>query len=339
MGAMWTDGERLSAEFIELVGYKLGLAISNEELRAALDRIGADPELADAPILRLRSEEYEELVAAFLAQFGDPDAGAGTVPPAMSVMRSLSSDEIPFAEQVLDAALPLLHTQIEAAAPGGKLDPSPIERVLEHDLGPGSVDIFRRLLAAMTASQLRSPWSRIRRQEWPDLVSLGDLFSTEQTTATLGSFFDQRLVDYLQANFTDIDAVNWRRFEALTAEFFARLGMSVELGPGRGDDGIDVRAWTNNPDKAGEATIVMQCKREKRRISKTVIKALAADVEYEGAELGLLVTTSSLSPGAKTVVETRGYPILEADRDAVHRWLELMRTPGVGGWLLDGPEI
>lgn len=333
MGAIWTSGEQLTGELIELVGYKLGLAISRGELRSALTRADVDTRFADQKVIRLRSEEYEELAAVTLAQFGDVDAASGSL-LILPVMQSLNPEDIPFAQQVLDKALPMLGTTIQATASGGTLDTTSIEAQLGSEFGPQGIDIFRRLFARMAARQFQDPLSHVRRHEWPDLISLGELFSTEQTTASLGSFFDQRLIDYLQANFEDIDAVNWRRFEALTAEFFDRLGMVVELGPGRGDDGIDVRAWSHSEAKAGQATIVIQCKRERRRINKAVIKALAADVEYEGAELGLLVTTSSLAPSARTVVETRGYPILEADRDAVHRWIKLMRTPGVGDWMI-----
>ena len=333
MGAIWTSGDQLTGELIELVGYKLGLAISGGELRSALARADVDTTFADQRVIRLRSEEYEELAAVTLAQFGDVDALPGSL-LIQPVMQSLNPKDIPFAQQVLDKALPMLGTTIQATASGETLDTTSIEARLGRAFGPQGIDIFRRLLTAIAARQRQDPLSHVRRHEWPDLISLGELFLTEQTTASLGSFFDQRLIDYLQANFEDIDAVNWRRFEALTAEFFDRLGMVVELGPGRRDDKIDVRAWSNSETRAGQATIVIQCKRERRRIDKAVIKALAADVEYEGAELGLLVTTSSLAPSARSVVKTRGYPILEADRDAVHRWIKLMRTPGVGDWMI-----
>jgi len=333
MGAFWTSGEQLTGELIDLVGYKLGLAITGGELRSALARADVDTTFADLRAIRMRAEEYEELAAVTLAQFGDVDAVHRPL-LMQSVIQSLNPEDIPFALQVIDKALPMLGTEILTAAPGGSLDTTSTEAQLGREFGPQGIDVFRRLLAAMAARQLRDPWSKVRRQEWPDLITLGDLFSTEQTTASLGSFFDQRLINYLRANFEDIDVVNWRRFEALTAEFFDRLGMIVELGPGRGDDGIDVRAWSDSEAQAGQATIVIQCKRERRRINQAVIKALAADVEFEGAELGLLVTTSSLAPSARAVVKTRGYPILEADRDAVHRWIELMRTPGVGDWMI-----
>ncbi len=149
-----------------------------------------------------------------------------------------------------------------------------------------------------------------------------------------GEFFDQRFVDFLNANFDDVDQINWRQFEGLAAEFFGRLGFGVALGPGRNDNGVDIRLW---PDEAGiarqPAVVLVQCKRERRKVSKTVVKALWADVIEEQATSGLIVTSSSFSPGAKVLRNARGYPIVEADRDALRRWLGSMRTPGLGVFL------
>ncbi len=60
------------------------------------------------------------------------------------------------------------------------------------------------------------------------------------------------------------------------------------------------------------------------------MKGLFADVTYEGAELGLVVTTSELSPGARATIAARGYPIREVDRKALAEWLRKLRTPGTG---------
>ncbi|GEM_PF-6903413 len=43
----------------------------------------------------------------------------------------------------------------------------------------------------------------------------------------------------------------------------------------------------------------MQCKRYKTKIEKMVVKSLWADIQEYGAESGLIVTISSLSPGAE----------------------------------------
>ena len=92
---------------------------------------------------------------------------------------------------------------------------------------------------------------------------------------------------------------------------------------------MDIRAR----GKAGsdkEPLILVQCKRERAKISKTIVKALYADVAFENASSGVIVTTSRLSPGAEKTCKARGYPVTSADRETLAKWLERMRSPGTG---------
>lgn len=87
--------------------------------------------------------------------------------------------------------------------------------------------------------------------------------------------------------------MHWRQFEGLVGEALVKAGLKVELGPGSNDDGVDIRAWDpTQPDEA-PALLLVQCKREKKKVGKVVVKALAADVGFEGARVGLVATTSS----------------------------------------------
>ena len=53
----------------------------------------------------------------------------------------------------------------------------------------------------------------------------------------------------------------------------------MALGPGRGDDGVDIRLWPEATRGEGEpATVLVQCKRERRKVAKATVKALWADV-------------------------------------------------------------
>jgi hypothetical protein len=47
----------------------------------------------------------------------------------------------------------------------------------------------------------------------------------------------------------------------------------------------------------------------------------------------MLVTTSSLEPGAQSVCTQRGYPINVIDRVKLRAWINAMRTPGRGAEL------
>lgn len=164
--------------------------------------------------------------------------------------------------------------------------------------------------------------------EWKDQIELKQLFEGELLNSAYGSFFDQRYIDFLHRNFEKIDAVHWRKFEHLTAEFLDREGYEVALGPGRGDDGVDVRAWLKDSREAPH--IIVQCKRQKDAVPKVVLKALYADLLHENAASGLIVTTSHVSPGANDTRTARAYPIEVADRTSLKDWLAKMRTPGVG---------
>jgi restriction system protein len=108
------------------------------------------------------------------------------------------------------------------------------------------------------------------------------------------------------------------------------VGDKVELGPGRGDGGVDVRAWLVDAVEKKPPSLIIQCKRQKALVEKVVVKSLFADMIHEKAASGLLVTSSRLSPGAEGTRQARSYPISVADRTTLKTWLEKMKVPGVG---------
>jgi len=158
------------------------------------------------------------------------------------------------------------------------------------------------------------------------------LFESESISPTHGIFLDQRFVDYLSAQADALDRMNWRKFEGLAAEFFARCGLKVKLGKGRNDDGVDLRVWVPGTvqDATVRPTLLVQCKRQKQKVGKVILKALWADVQHAGAKSGLVVTTSCLSPGAVKTCAARGYHVDQADRLTLRAWLKALRTPFSG---------
>jgi len=89
-----------------------------------------------------------------------------------------------------------------------------------------------------------------------------------------------------------------------------------------------VRVWSEKTNCAPK--YIIQCKKQKDKIDKVTVKGLYADVVAEGAEMGLLVTTSEFSLGARKTVDVRGYPIEEVDGKMIGMWLSQLRTPGTG---------
>ncbi|MFE8948238.1 restriction endonuclease [Streptomyces sp. NPDC007856] len=318
----------------ELVGFKLGLTVSEEDLVRAAVAQGLEklwPEDMDA-IYSYRSEAMEELAQSLLAAFGDADAADALASPA--VMPQLMR-EFPDLLQDPGALDYTLERFPQMTPPPGSnvIDPTPLIDEVRQRWGSRGVMIAARLLLLINRNVVASPWSRVRRSEYTSRIDLRDLFDSEALPLPLGLFFDQRFIDFLDSNTSALEKMHWRQFEGLVAERLRREGLRVELGPGRGDEGVDVRAWDPEAGESDPAVMLVQCKRTRGKVDRVVVKALATDVMFEGARQGMVATTSSWSPGARHTVEARGYPIQETNHDTLVAWLTEMRTPGSGPWL------
>jgi restriction system protein len=319
---------------IEIVGYKCGIVLTRLELKEMLVRV----EAADLAGLhrdewvRIDSVTYEEVVYALLKAFGRLEANFSRFPSIDLYHESKNNKK---AHSLYLSVMSLWVDWMEAERARSRsqnqktLDPTPLLLEVLNKHGKRGYELLVRLLSKINAAMIASPWGDLRQVEWRNQIDLKDLFESEGLDVEYGSFIDQRYIDFLHANFDDLDRMHWRKFEQLTAEFLDRSGYRVELGPGRGDDGVDVRAWS----KDGEASrphIIVQCKRQRASVGKTVIKSLYADVIHEEAISGLLVTTSKISPGAEATRFARAYPINVADRITLKKWLDALRVPGVG---------
>ena len=334
MAILTTRGQLVSSTG-EIVGHKSGLALTRDRVASMLDdsdysSVWNGP---DEIMLRIRSEEYEELIAIVLHGVGNIPEPCVTPFGIKMHHKYKSNPELYEVYCYTLSQFPdFIKDSVDLAQEMGTktLDPTPfVERVgLKHGI-TGKI-MALELLKDLVACQHRNPWDTFRRIEWNDVAELQDLFTSESLETAYGTFFDQRFVDYLASNFDDISRIHWRKFEAMTCEFFEREGFRVEIGPGRNDDGIDARIWPNRQTEGMPPTMIVQCKRQRDKIDKVVVKALWADVISEGAQSGLIVTTSALSPGAQRVCSARGYNISEANRDTLRQWLEALRTPQTG---------
>ena len=218
-----------------------------------------------------------------------------------------------------------------------RLDRSRAEEVrdeAERVLGKSTADVVAAILEEIHFRIRRDVILMGSESAWRDALALSELFDSSSVTTAYGRFFDQRFVDYLAINFEEIGAMHWRKFEALVAERFHREGFEVELGPGSNDNGVDIRLWESGSDSMTVSpAVIVQCKRQKDKVEKVVVKALAADVQWEGARQGMLVATAEWSPGSREVVKTRKYPIEEVNLSTLRTWIIGMRTTGSGLWL------
>jgi restriction system protein len=334
MGGMIFDPESLADSLSETAGYKAGLALSVDELCDHLS--GTDyPDIiraSETHVVRLRSEEYEELFYKLLYRIGHtPEEYDGDITGAKLFHKYKTSAQTEWAgvTELFIEMWPKLMD--EAAAKGTKLvDPRPFIQASVDKFGRIGLDIALERLEVLARALNLSPHSIVRYTEWRAPLALSALFKGGSGEPEYGRYIDQRFIDYLSKNQGQLSAVHWRKFEELTAEFFHREGYEVQLGPGSNDDGVDVRIWKPGQSASDNPHCVVQCKRQKEKIERVVVKGLHADASFEGAEYGLIVTTSELSPGARRTIAARGYPIREINRAGLNEWLEKLRTPGTG---------
>ena len=332
MGAVWGTRNYFVTTLSETVGYKSGVALTREEM---VDHLEDEHDWVlgdDDAQLRLRAEEYEDAVRLLLYRVG-AISKRNVISPGISLFHRYRNDpkKLETYHAVMEIYVREFRLAVERAQKGDKLvDLTPFLFESDKKLGPDGLRMAMEITEETVILFQQSPWNGFREIDWSDQVRLKELFESEKLTPSHGKFIDQRFIAYLHRNFDSIDKINWRKFEGLTAEFFTLAGLQVDVGPGRNDGGIDVRVWPKEGDTSSPPGLLVQCKRQKEKVGKVVVKALWADVQHEKASSGLIVTTSRLSPGAKEVCVARAYPVGAAERDTLARWIKAMHKVKAG---------
>ncbi|TWC12499.1 MULTISPECIES: restriction endonuclease [unclassified Pseudomonas] len=334
MAINFSSGE-LNEYLADLAGYKVGLALTLEELYDHLNGVEGYADIArqsEQNGIRLHSTEVESITYRLMHRVGYTEQEYdGDDTGAWRYHKYRKSGQLELYQRVCTLWIEMMPSMMEAAQKcAGGIDPSPYLERCAKAFGHTGLDMAVEQIKVLDMALRMSIISTSQGEVWGDRVTLAQLFQGAQHIAKEGAFIDQRFIDYLSVNKDRIPEMHWRRFEELTAEFFQREGFKVELGPGANDDGVDVRVWKSDSGPGATPLCLIQCKRQKAKVEKVVIKGLLADVQWEQAEYGVIVTSSTLSPGAKTTIEARGYPIRAVERDAVSRWFEQLRTPGTG---------
>lgn len=331
MGGIWMNNHDFADSLAEVVGFKSGLVLSRArtvKLLGEFDQdLAARMQLDEARVMRMESTTFEEAVSFLLFKVGNI-ASPVVLPPVATLYHRYKHDPVQskIAAEVGRMFADWLGKAVREPAPQAGYDPTPLLKRASKAFGVRGAEIAIEYMDAAMAAQHRSPWGRMRRQEWEDARDLEDLFRSEQLESQYGQFFDQRFIDYIAQNFDEIDDIHWRQFEGMTAEWFDRQGFRVDLGPGRNDDGVDVRVFPKEDDPSLPPLIIVQCKRERRKIGKTLVKSVYADVLHEQAGSGLIVTTTELSPGADKLRLARGYPVDAIPRGKLKEWIAAMRS-------------
>lgn len=337
MGAIWTNRRELTSIFGDALGYKSGLVLSYEQILDLLDNESyrAYWTIDEDSAVRIRSEVIDDMFAGMLHRLGLSRHADNTPHMIRLFKKYYNTEEQPLYEAVSTLWLKFLHFEIDARKQSKNeqpknIDPRPIIEECRKNFGPEGMRIVIEIMEELNEDLARSFWGKIRKVEWKNTRDLDELFKSEKLESLHGRFFDQRFINYLSSKFDKIDDIHWRQFEGLTCEFFERQGFVVAIGEGRGDGGIDARVWHEGADKGTPPAILVQCKRQKDKIGKMVVKSLYADILDEQAASGLIVTSSELQPGAEAVCRARAYPIDQAKRQNIREWVLNMRTPHNG---------
>ncbi|RBB37277.1 restriction endonuclease [Burkholderia reimsis] len=334
MGSIIFDPHTLADSLSETAGYKAGLTLSVEGLCDTLtgtsfpDTIRA----SETSAVRIRSEDYEDLFYALLDAIGfTEERYGGFAHDSAKLFHKYKKESLKEYEGALEIFTRLWpKITEEARSKGGSIDPSPIVLEAYHQFGKLGAQIAIEYIDVFDRALRLYPHSGPRYVEWAYALSLDGLFTGTDLPPEVGTYIDQRYINFLYKNPEKLGEMHWRKFEELTSEFFVREGFRVEIGPGSNDDGVDVRIWNADERKDNPPLCLVQCKRTKAKIEKVVVKGLYADVLFEEATQGLIVTTSELSPGARASITTRGYPIEEVNQEGVKTWLSALRVPGTG---------
>ena len=107
------------------------------------------------------------------------------------------------------------------------------------------------------------------------------------------------LYEYFGSRPEKLQRLNWRDFEKLVAELLESQGFSVELGPGSGDGGVDIRLLQRDP--IGDLMTLVQVRKysEHRKIELDAVQALHGAKDAYRADKSMFVTTSAYLPSAR----------------------------------------
>jgi restriction system protein len=333
MGSIWFEKHVFADHLHEIIGYKSGVAASIEHMCDLMSGTGFDDEILQSEEhgLRIRSEDYDTLYYNILHRIGVTDKPLDGIFEIFKISREIEQKNgTVFSHSIQE--IYHRHTEVEiknAIQEGRKsLDPEGMMREAVKAHGRKGLDSIMLLIQGYDNLIKHSPHTAMKFHQYSNIVNLSDLFEQYNPIAEQGEFLDQRFIDFLSNNADKLGEIHWRKFEELTAASFQRFGYIVDLGPGSNDDGVDLRVWSDVRD--GAPKFIIQCKRVKSKIDKVTVKGLYADVLHEGCELGVLVTSSEFSVGARSTIEARSYPIEEVNKEKIMKWLNELRTPGTG---------
>jgi restriction system protein len=109
-------------------------------------------------------------------------------------------------------------------------------------------------------------------------------------------FVDQRDLVSGLSSATNLMDLNPYEFEQLVANLFGQMGLDSRLTRSSRDGGVDCVAYDPRPVLGGK--VVIQAKRYRDTVGVSAVRDLFGTMNHEGANKGILVTTSGYGPDA-----------------------------------------
>lgn len=321
---IWTSKQGLLDMIQEIITFKAGLLLEFDEILRFLEQCGHTDIVSSlksgnlASLITLRAEEIEQIINDIRVKIGN--LTSSRLPMLVDILKEYSECENEL-ENLINA-----FSEIVNERPISTIES--LKQELKKRASIADENIINLFIKFLIKREHHSILSRVTVQRWDKPIPLKDLFTNENLPDDPSTFIDQRFIDYLSSQPEDLYNINWRKFEGLVAEFFHRNGYQVQIGPGRGDGGIDIKAIAENNSEAPKI-ILIQCKRYKKGnlVKAETVKALYFDVTTQGASKGLIATTSFLDKTGKQICEeSRKYNLIAAEHDTICQWLQAMRT-------------
>lgn len=133
------------------------------------------------------------------------------------------------------------------------------------------------------------------------------------------------LIEILSRNPNQLYSLPPRKFEELVAVLLEQEGLEVQLTPQTSDGGRDILAWHSTP--FGPFLYFVECKRyaPHRPVGVGIVRELFGVVESEGANGGILITTSRFTNAAWGLGAKIGLRMKLADYQTIVEWINKPR--------------
>ncbi|EFH79769.1 restriction endonuclease [Ktedonobacter racemifer] len=134
------------------------------------------------------------------------------------------------------------------------------------------------------------------------------------------------LLEQLRAQQISLHDLQWCQFEEVVAELLDKDGFEVQLGRGSKHNGVDIIAIKADPIHC-EFMSIWQAKKHERhnKVEVGVIKELAYTRDQLKATKGVIVTTTSLTRGAMTLIEQERHRLHKVDGNDLFTWIQKTR--------------